>query len=296
VKFRNRELGLFWYWVNERHSIYLRRRAGDPFPWTKDKILREYKFTNVFRQLDRMTINLNRRIQTPPLCNDPPPDRLYRIMLFRAFNWHETYDLIHKKGADTNVHKMKKVLHAAARDGDKIFTGAYIVTNAGQSESKIDVMCDALGVMCRGRGRAWDRIAAKPTMQNATEVIAEFPMQGMFTAYEVACDLRYQPGMPLENAPDVMTWANPGPGAQRGVRRLLVGQAKREHLSITKKECIEVMQELLAMGPERFRHWADWPMEMREIEHSLCEVDKYLRAKNGEGRPRSKYRPPRSEK
>jgi hypothetical protein len=28
---------------------------------------------------------------------------------------------------------------------------------------------------------------------------------------------------------------------------------------------------------------------MRDIEHSLCETDKYLRVKNGEGRPRAKY-------
>jgi hypothetical protein len=32
---------------------------------------------------------------------------------------------------------------------------------------------------------------------------------------------------------------------------------------------------------------------MREIEHSLCEFDKYMRVKRGEGRPRSKYQPRR---
>jgi hypothetical protein len=28
---------------------------------------------------------------------------------------------------------------------------------------------------------------------------------------------------------------------------------------------------------------------MRGIEHSLCELDKYRRVKNGEGKPRAKY-------
>ena len=31
-------------------------------------------------------------------------------------------------------------------------------------------------------------------------------------------------------------------------------------------------------------------MEMREIEHSLCEFDKYERVRNGEGKPRGLYR------
>ena len=31
-------------------------------------------------------------------------------------------------------------------------------------------------------------------------------------------------------------------------------------------------------------------LEMREIEHSLCEFDKYERTRLGEGRPRAKYK------
>ena len=37
-------------------------------------------------------------------------------------------------------------------------------------------------------------------------------------------------------------------------------------------------------------------LEMREIEHSLCEFDKYQRVKNGEGKPRSIYQPPGHER
>ena len=37
-------------------------------------------------------------------------------------------------------------------------------------------------------------------------------------------------------------------------------------------------------------------LEMREIEHSLCEFDKYQRVKHGEGKPRSIYQPPGQER
>ena len=40
----------------ERHKIYLRRSAGQPFPWTDDPILQKYKFNNIYRELDKTTI------------------------------------------------------------------------------------------------------------------------------------------------------------------------------------------------------------------------------------------------
>src|SRR5688500_5458146 len=51
----------FFGWINERHMIYLKRFVlKEPKPWTQDKILREYKFTNAFRELDRGTLALRR--------------------------------------------------------------------------------------------------------------------------------------------------------------------------------------------------------------------------------------------
>ena len=34
---------------------------------------------------------------------------------------------------------------------------------------------------------------------------------------------------------------------------------------------------------------APCPFELREVEHSLCEMDKYQRVMRGEGRPKSRY-------
>jgi hypothetical protein len=48
------------------------------------------------------------------------------------------------------------------------------------------------------------------------------------------------------------------------------------------------MRELLEMSRTCLPDFVP-PLELREIEHSLCETDKYLRVANGEGRPRAKY-------
>ena len=93
LKWREPQLRLFWYWVNERHRIYVNRFIKkQPYPWTKDKILRTYKFTNVFRQLDRVT-----EAWTDRFCrllskgkDMKDGDILFQVCQFRFFNWPET--------------------------------------------------------------------------------------------------------------------------------------------------------------------------------------------------------------
>jgi len=286
VKTAAARLKKFWWWINERHMIYLKKEGDHNWPWTRDKIMQRYKFTNVFRELDAETLRFHERID--PLFGQLMADRLYHMILFRAFNKHQTYDLLAKyKDGLTNTRKMKKILHRHADRGGKVFTGAYIVTNAGSSESKIDLMCDALGVQYRGRQRIWDAMQKDGTMQGCTDILRAYPMQGPFTAYEVICDMRHQKGM-LDKAPDRRKWANLGPGARRGINRIVSGK-KKPNVFRTTEEYVEFMQELLKTSP-RHRGSHVPPLEMREIEHSLCEFDKWLRVYNGEGRPRAIYR------
>ncbi len=54
------------------------------------------------------------------------------------------------------------------------------------------------------------------------------------------------------------------------------------------------MRELLARSRVRgvWGNNVKYPrLELRDIEHSLCEFDKYERVRLGEGRPRSMYKP-----
>lgn len=73
-----------------------------------------------------------------------------------------------------------------------------------------------------------------------------------------------------------MTWANPGPGAVRGLQRIY-GRVPIKELG-----ALDFMRALLDIAPE----YTKLPLEMRDIEHSLCEYDKKLRIKQAlrEGR------------
>lgn len=299
-KFRASQLKMFWYWMRERHAIYLKRfKEKEPHPWTKDKILTEYKFTNVYRQLDRVSLAWQDRYvhllnRGKKLKNS---DILFHCIMFRLFNLPETYDALFygiTGRKDWNLKKAIKILEQRRdEDHEQIFTGAYIVSNGNRTESKIQVICEAVDYAYKRKIRLANKIKRKKSMEKAVEILQCIPTVGSFVAYEIACDLRFT--KVLNNARDVLAWANPGPGAKRGIRRLLYGSAEKKGGKPI--DWNSAMRELLTMVPKDLQKHLDMtkegvPFEMREIEHSLCEFDKYMRVKNGEGKPRSRYRPP----
>jgi hypothetical protein len=51
--------------MKERHAIWERKVAGQPKPWTQDPILQSYRFCNVYRELDTVTVWINNNWRTP---------------------------------------------------------------------------------------------------------------------------------------------------------------------------------------------------------------------------------------
>ena len=109
-------------------------------------------------------------------------------------------------------------------------------------------------------------------------------------AYEVVTDLRHT--CLLENAEDIMTWANAGPGAMRGLNRLTgrdLSFSQRSH------DWNKEMVDLYDVAIDRIHYGMcsikpEPNYELREIEGGLCEFDKYSRMVKQEGRTRSIYR------
>lgn len=298
-KFRKAALDKFWYWINERHSIYLKKqkeqaKPDNPstWPWTKDKILRTYKFTNCFRQLDRVTVEWEKRYANilgsgKQRRRVSDGDVLFYLCMFRLFNWPPTYDTLYygmRMKWDRRVAKV--LLDNMKKEKKQIFTGAYIVTSGGRKVPKHHVYIEVLDQIFKDRNALAKRIMKKRSMRYACKLLGKYNTIGPFVAYEIACDLRFT--RILYDALDVNTWANPGPGAKRGIHRLITGSA--DWTTGKKPDYVACMNWLWKHRRIRAHvRKCKWPFELREIEHSLCEFDKYMRVKNGEGRPRSKY-------
>ena len=130
----------FFYWINERHNIYLRRFEQKlKKPWTEDKILQRWKFTNVFRQLDRGTIALNNMlgewhnslVPFREMDAEDAIDVLFNIVWYRLFNFDE-----HAENMGFMSHKdhdiLRQYLLNRREEGLKVFTGAHMTSGGGK--------------------------------------------------------------------------------------------------------------------------------------------------------------------
>lgn len=305
----------FFNFMNERHAIYIDRKAGVPWPWTDDPILTEYKFTNVFRELDTGTVWLRENWREPYADH---PDLFFNICLYRQFNWIPTAEFIGYQVDDSrsrlindpiryggkvrvwNPTVLEKDLRAwrdSVKPRRKIYTGAHLLTGTNGGPDKIwqtvwPVLNNVFVNLPKFHPQPGD------TLESAFKRIRLATGFGPFIAYEVITDTRHTPL--LRNAKDIMTWANPGPGAMRGINRILGlpigwnevnGQRRYFHPKQPGVDYVESMRVLLEASKYYLEPYMP-ELEMRDIEHSLCEFDKYERARLGQGRPRSRFVPP----
>ena len=272
---RNGSVEGFFRFMEERQAIYLKKEAGAPWPWTKDPILRDYYFCNVYREQDTVTkwIAQNWRNRKAP-----PEVLIFNMAVARFFNWPPTLKTI-GWSRDWTIHRNGGVASGLIVDqqmGHKIFNNAYLIAGTDlKGKNKIEGVCDRLDYFWEHRKEFIRRIS-RWTLENVWLHLQRMPGIGPFVAYEIVTDLRHT--SLLQDAPDIMTWANPGPGAIRGLQRIHGTDAIRG-----RDAAIAMMHILLCNA----HHFTDLELEMRDIEMTLCEYDKKLRAEQyiEEGRP-----------
>lgn len=293
----------------ERHSIYLRKKEGKPWPWTNDPILRHYRFCNVFRELDTVTVWIRDHIREPFAEHK---DLLTMIAIARLLNWPDTLQELIELGGFPNTPGWEPahataILDARQARGKKIHTGAYMIKaetcpkvpwfSWSKNRYLMEIVIQRLYHAQAGLLREF-RSHPHVTQKGLFDLICWNKFLrgwGPFMTYEVITDLTWTPI--LAGAIDRMTWANPGLGAKRGLNRVFNRPVRR---AVPDDQAVKEMNYLLVTfihGRPGNRE-AYWPksfpsLTMREIEHSLCEFDKYERTRLGEGKPRNKYSPPR---
>ena len=280
----------YFGWINERHSIYQRRVANENPPWTEDRILQDYKFTNPFRENDKVTVWM-RENWTKPNHNRSHGEIIFNCCLFRMIGTSEFADA-HKwvnedHGWDKN--RTKELIQERLSKGLRTFTGAYIITNQGLKAPKSEVVVDYFLTPIWENKEALSKIAEETLSLQAVHTAMGFHKGwggGGFMSYEVVTDLNYTPV--LDTAKDQFSWANAGPGAKRGLNRIHLRDLKK---SMNQQTANTEMQLLLEEAPKYCKpHVPVRLVDMRTIEHSLCEWDKYERVRLGQGTPRSRYK------
>lgn len=264
------------YWMEERQRIYQKRFVEKkPPPWTKDQILRDIRFCNVYREQDKVTIWI-RENWREPFKNHP--NLPFAMAMARQINWPETLAEVGFPKRWNPEQVLAKMRNRAAA-GKQNYSGAYMLTagsgSRGLDKPFITVMKILNTLYPEIRKWKTQSPGIGGTLQEAWQWLQKFYGFGPFLAYEVVTDLRHTHW--LNQAPDIFTWANPGPGAKRGLNRLL-GRPLKFRQPVP--EFIAEMQALQGILAIFGDHALLPTLEMRDVEHSLCEYDKYKRAEN----------------
>ena len=288
----------FFKYARTRYQIMLDKDDGLPSPWTKDPILQRFRFCNVFREDDTTTRWIRKHISLKGYGDKT----MQALMIARWFNRVSTLERL--LPSDSTIHRLRinlfldwKSSEARKRlkDVRPVVTGAYIISTPG-GMSKLDGIIQIIEWMQPDMYHLAVRIErGDTTLREATEHLTQYRYMGHFMAYELVTDMRHA-GL-LDTAPDIMTWANPGPGCARGAGRVMgKGSDHYNRGNHADYEALQnVMQALLHCSEDPTLWPAAWPKwEMREVEHTLCEFDKYERARLEEGRPKQIYRQARA--
>lgn len=291
----------FFAFARERYEIFRRRRADGYAiakgeapqgpPWTDDPVLREFRFCNIFREDDRVT-QWMRRALSHPLGTDTER-QIRAAVVFRWFNKIETGELLKPLLlGDWDTEEARRLLKERVAQGQTILGPAYMIKSPLRM-NKVDGLLQCIDAVNADIPHLAAHIEPyETTLEGFHEVLCGYPYLGPFMAYEMVTDLRRSPV--LCSAPDIRTWASAGPGAARGIARVFnLPLGTYNHGSARDRTCMnDRMRELLSCSEQPDLWPPDWPRwEMREVEHTLCEFDKYERARLGEGRPKQRFAP-----
>lgn len=290
-KFHEEHLEMFREFVLERYRIHIRKDVEKkPFPWTENPVLKEYKFTNVRREHDRTTKHLLSAIK---LHKDSSyNDKLMNIVLYRLFNKMETFDRIGwVRWSRFDEGGIRERLLATPKDV-RIYTDAFMTSgmmremNKQFPNEKFTPM-NILNVLNRDKFKLVKGIKGAETPSEVIEALTDIPGISSFLAYQIFVDFTYLPEFPWSENEFVLS----GPGCSRGLSNLFKDKGGltdeellfwlRDNCPFTQEELDEVMTDL----PKRERR-----MNVMSLENCMCELSKYVKTKEGTGKPRNKYK------
>lgn len=272
-----------WYWVKEREQIRIRKESGAPQPWTDDPILRTYRFCNVRREDDRGTVWIRENIREPFADH---PNLWFMLCIARQINWPATLEeLISKEAWPSNPAfkpaMISKVLMDRKARGEKVYTGAYMISAPSiKGANKQEFIAENVLGNVWNYKQHWTPKQFYQELQGAHAWLMQFKGWGPFMAYQTVVDMRFT--KILRDAPDRLTWAAAGPGTIRGLNRLH-GRPLKQALS--QKQALAEM----AIIYSSIQQITGVEMDFSDVPNALCETDKYLRVKQGEGKPRALY-------
>jgi len=282
----------FVAFIGEREAIRIRRFVRrDPWPWTEDPILQEYRFTNVHREDDAVSQHYQRSVRNR-YSNDSRV--LPATVIYRWFNRISTCDAIFNEPELSGLSRFDLYIKSGSlwalqetieQLSEPHTTGAYIIPSKPGYPKGQGVLQYVQSWMQRDWSMEWNAWKANPPLLSYVYDWLKSEGLGSFMRGQIIADIKYVDFM--QRADDWWIWATPGPGSQRGLNIVLeqpMNQAwrKGEWLPALVELSNRVTPLLATYGMERLHN--------QDLQNCLCEFSKYTKVARGEGRPRQIFR------
>ena len=312
-------LRLFFETMYERMLIWKRRFIEQrPRPWTDNKIFRESKFTNVYRELDR-----NSQWQIKNILLDESlkgVNLIWKLMVFRFFNNPETFtkgitEMGWKNGIpdwkDYDEDEFAAFIDRIRQSGENPYTTAYLINSQATPGKPRDYCYTRLVIptLHKNIPQLISVVRKAETPEDIIKYLKTMPAVADFIAHEFYQDFTY---IPRYREMEFMKFnqndfTNVGPGASIGIR-LIFPSLKTV---CEQKQAIYWLRDLAEewltkIGDEKNEEmvYLNWDKKKRayylnnkcnitlhQIEMWLCEFQKYWKMIIGEGKQHSKFIP-----
>ena len=307
----------FWYFISERMNIFYKRVIlEEEAPWTTDPLLQKYKFTNVIRDIDALTLYERQHIldkldESTQDLDLRKKSVLLNIFIYRLWVKPDTYEVhgfidLSNPNWKESWNKAKIKLLDRREKGISNFTNAYFVCGLQKANpdkstrtNKTLNACYLIESWMDNMDEIYEQTIIKAkNMDEQLEYLRKLPYVGKFNAYEIACSIaitsRY-----CKNPLVLWTQDNStsvGPGAHKGLQFMFQnygGLSEYELIlylrSIWKHELQQcgTYDRFITQLPKEM----NGDIDLRVIEHCLCELQKYWKVKNGLGRPKISFKP-----
>lgn len=261
--FNENVLDLYINTALERHRIYKKKEAGAPKPWSEDLVYQQFFFCNLFRQYDKCSKWI--------IENVIPYGRWDLIVLYRFISTMELFEEIQANVDMSDLHEVHQYMGRRKDRGGAMFNGCFLRNprvKGGWTDTWRVPFLTIENI--RSQENLLQKILETGTLQEMCSFLKQFEGIGGFMSYEYSCDFEYSP---MFNPSDKYTWANMGPGAKKGMSLVKYGVPGRQ---MNQAEWLEGAQLLFDILKQRVGdEFPDEDVSMREVEHWLCEFQKY---------------------
>lgn len=267
----------YWKFAEERQEVFFNRIHSEPYPWTDDKIIQKYKFTNAYRACDRVSQYLIKNVIYDK-NRYSPEDLCFRILFFKLFNKIETWEYMEKNLGEISYksysyERYNELLTQKVNNNERIYSAAYIMPSGKSCFGFDKKHQNNLKLLESMMNSGFSKMVAKSkSLEEVYLGLLKYPTLGTFLAFQYAIDINYSELCDF----DEMSFVVAGPGAKNGINKCFVDLNRYKYEDIIRYVAEQQEYEFEKRGIE-FKTLYGRRLQLIDCQNLFCETDKYAR-------------------